>query len=55
MQGETARNKIRKICEAFGANLYPCPDTEAGRHELSEQVAARLNDLNAVRPTPLGH
>jgi hypothetical protein len=49
-QGETARTKVRRICEAFGANLYPCPEVDVARKELMEQVTQRMNDLTAVRP-----
>jgi len=47
-QGEQLRSKVRKICEAFGAKLYPCPETAENRRELSQQVAQRVSDLNSV-------
>lgn len=47
-QGERAQNKIRKICDAFKANLYPCPETSSERRELAAQVDGRLADLNLV-------
>jgi V-type H+-transporting ATPase subunit a len=37
-QGERSQAKIRKICESFGANLYPCPESSAERRELLAQV-----------------
>ena len=48
-QGEQLRSKIRKLCEAFGAKLYPCPDTPEARRELMQQVSQRISDLDNVR------
>ena len=48
-QGSTTRAKIRKLCEAFGANLYPCPESAPARRELATQVSSRLYDLKNVR------
>eukprot|EP01101_Sappina_pedata_P012581 TRINITY_DN86_c0_g1_i1.p1 TRINITY_DN86_c0_g1~~TRINITY_DN86_c0_g1_i1.p1 ORF type:complete len:883 (-),score=426.82 TRINITY_DN86_c0_g1_i1:141-2546(-) len=47
-QGARVQAKIKKICESFGANLYPCPDSVQARNELRNQVRARLEDLNVV-------
>jgi len=47
-QGERFESKIKKICESFGANLYPCPDTAAERKGLLEQVVTRLTDLSLL-------
>jgi len=47
-QGERAHAKIKKICESFGANLYPCPQTPKERHELLGQVNERLTELETV-------
>jgi len=47
-QGERAQAKIKKICESFGANLYPCPETGRERKELLSQVNGRLEDLETV-------
>lgn len=47
-QGEQIAAKIRKICEAFGAKLYPCPETVEARKELAKQVGQRIADLNTV-------
>lgn len=47
-QGARAQAKIKKICESFSANLYPCPDTVQGRNELRNQVRSRLDDLRVV-------
>jgi len=47
-QGDRAQAKIKKICESFGANLYPCPDTAQARRELRAQVNGRIEDLQVV-------
>lgn len=47
-QGARVQAKIKKICESFGANLYPCPDSIQARNELRNQVQSRLDDLKVV-------
>ena len=47
-QGQRIQNKIKKICEAFKANIYPCPESGQERNELLNQVKARLRDLEVV-------
>lgn len=47
-QGEEIKNKIKKICESFGASLYPCPDTYQGRADLLKEISERLQDLENV-------
>lgn len=47
-QGERLQAKIKKICESFGATLYPCPDTDNERRDLLQQVQGRLSDLEVV-------
>eukprot|EP01137_Pigoraptor_chileana_P013444 Opistho-2@66966 len=47
-QGQQLEAKTRKICEGFGATVYPCPETPAERRELVLQVATRLEDLQSV-------
>eukprot|EP01094_Clydonella_sp_ATCC50884_P023611 TRINITY_DN570_c1_g1_i1.p1 TRINITY_DN570_c1_g1~~TRINITY_DN570_c1_g1_i1.p1 ORF type:complete len:834 (-),score=357.09 TRINITY_DN570_c1_g1_i1:154-2655(-) len=47
-KGRNSGNKITKLCEAFGANLYPCPDSAAQTEELGVQVRQRLADLRTV-------
>jgi len=47
-QGERSEAKIRKICESFAANLYPCPDNTQERNEMFKQVEDRIKDLNQV-------
>jgi len=46
--GSALQNKIKKICESFSANLYPCPETSQERKSLREQVTTRLNDLKML-------
>eukprot|EP01119_Soliformovum_irregulare_P000475 TRINITY_DN1032_c0_g1_i2.p1 TRINITY_DN1032_c0_g1~~TRINITY_DN1032_c0_g1_i2.p1 ORF type:complete len:833 (+),score=264.88 TRINITY_DN1032_c0_g1_i2:93-2591(+) len=47
-QGERAQQKIKKICESFGANLYSCPETARERKEFLNEAAQRLDDLDKV-------
>lgn len=47
-QGERIQTKIKKICESFGANIYPCQETETERREFLSQVGSRLDDLEMV-------
>ncbi|KAL6043534.1 V-type proton ATPase subunit a [Balamuthia mandrillaris] len=47
-QGERAQEKIKKICESFGANLYPCPDSPKERRELSSRVESALEEVEEV-------
>ena len=47
-QGERSQQKIKKICESFGANLYPIPGTSRERLALLDQVRSRLEDLKKV-------
>lgn len=46
--GEQSLLKIRKICEAFGARICPCPDTRQMRMELLGQVNGRISDMKLV-------
>jgi len=47
-QGERLQSKIKKICESFGATVYPCPENGRERGELLKQVSSRLQDLEVV-------
>lgn len=47
-QGDRLQAKIRKICESFGATIYPCPESENERIDLTGQVNGRLQDLEVV-------
>ena len=50
--GQHAQGKITKICESFGANLYPFPEAPAQRREMLEQVESRLTTLRTVCGRP---
>jgi V-type H+-transporting ATPase subunit a len=54
-QGDRAESKVKKICESFGANLYPCPDSSQERREMFNQVETRLDDLDVVLERSLDH
>lgn len=47
-QGDRLQAKIKKICESFGATVYPCPEGEMERNELTIQINTRLQDLQVV-------
>jgi len=47
-QGERLEHKIKKICESFTANIYPCPETHAERTSLMDQVAIRLQETQLI-------
>lgn len=47
-QGDRLQAKIKKICESFGATIYPCPESENERMDLTGQVNGRLQDLEVV-------
>ncbi|KYR00532.1 vacuolar proton ATPase [Tieghemostelium lacteum] len=47
-QGERLQQKIKKICESFGANIYDCPDNSFERSNLLQKVSVRITDLTEV-------
>ncbi|KAF2069868.1 hypothetical protein CYY_008808 [Polysphondylium violaceum] len=47
-QGDRLAQKIKKICESFGANVYDCPDNSFERSNLLQKVSIRINDLKEV-------
>ena len=47
-QGDTARQRMEKMCSAFNASLYPCPTYEAERQPLLSDVETRLTELRTV-------
>lgn len=47
-QGSRVEHKIRKICEAFKANLYPCPGDPNERRALLTEVSHRLHEVELV-------
>lgn len=46
--GERAKQKIMKICEAFGANKYPFPEDTGKQAQMLDEVSARLVELKAT-------
>jgi V-type H+-transporting ATPase subunit a len=54
VMGGGAEAKVRKICESFGANLYPCPDDPQERLAMLRQVESRLDDLEVVLEKSVG-
>ncbi|XP_030526593.1 V-type proton ATPase subunit a1-like isoform X2 [Rhodamnia argentea] len=53
--GEQARKKIRKICEAFGANCYPVPDDITKQRQMTSEVLSRLSELEATLDAGIRH
>ncbi|KAK9690445.1 hypothetical protein RND81_09G128100 [Saponaria officinalis] len=53
--GEQARNKILKICEAFGANCYPVPEDMTKQRQIYKEVSSRLADLEATLDAGIRH
>ncbi|OQV20489.1 V-type proton ATPase 116 kDa subunit a isoform 1 [Hypsibius exemplaris] len=47
-QGDQLKNRVKKICEAFRATLYPCPETPGERREMAFGVMTRIEDLTTV-------
>eukprot|EP00128_Syssomonas_multiformis_P011490 Colp12_sorted_trinity150504_noHs@34484 len=54
-QGEVLENKVKKICEGFGATLYPCPHNQSERKEIATQVLTRVEDLQSVLTKTADH
>ncbi|GER35511.1 v-type proton ATPase subunit a [Striga asiatica] len=46
--GERAKNKILKICDAFGANCYPSTDDIDKQHQLVTEVSGKLLELKTT-------
>nr|WCZ58349.1 V-type proton ATPase 116 kDa subunit a [Paratrimastix eleionoma] len=46
--GQTSQAKISKICESFGANMYPFPEQAQERQATLGQVESRLATLQTV-------
>lgn len=47
-QGDQLKTRVKKICEGFRADLYPCPESPADRREMAMGVMTRIEDLNTV-------
>ena len=54
-QGDQLRTRVRKICEAFRATLYQCPETAPERQEMTVAVEQRIVDLQSVLQTTEEH
>jgi V-type H+-transporting ATPase subunit a len=48
IQGDRLHAKAKKICESFGATIYPCPENPVERTELLNLQHGRLQDLKTV-------
>jgi len=53
--GERSQAKIKKICESFGATIYPCPENANDRAKFLSEVTVRLQDLEVVLARSLEH
>ena len=47
-QGEELKIRVKKVCEGYHADVYPCPESSAERTEMLAGVEARLEDLARV-------
>mmetsp|Transcript_9082 Transcript_9082/g.12167 ORF Transcript_9082/g.12167 Transcript_9082/m.12167 type:complete len:849 (-) Transcript_9082:50-2596(-) len=47
-QSVIASDKIKKLCESFGANVYDCPDSAEARQNEVLALRGRENDLQVV-------
>ncbi|XP_013104189.2 V-type proton ATPase 116 kDa subunit a1 [Stomoxys calcitrans] len=47
-QGDQLKQRIKKICDAFHAAIYPCPSAHNERMEMLRDVTTRLEDLKVV-------
>ncbi|KAL8225755.1 hypothetical protein R6Q57_018312 [Mikania cordata] len=46
--GERAKNKVLKICDAFGANRYPFTDDIGKRYQMITEVSGKLSELKST-------
>ncbi|GAB4853854.1 V-type proton ATPase subunit a2 [Ancistrocladus abbreviatus] len=53
--GERAKNKILKICEAFGVNLYPFSEDLGKQAQMMTEVSGRLSELKTTIDAGLVH
>ncbi|KAM5565028.1 V-type proton ATPase subunit a3-like [Rosa sericea] len=53
--GERAKNKILKICEAFGANRYPFTDDLGKQFQMITEVSGKLSELKSTIDAGLLH
>lgn len=53
--GERAKNKILKICEAFGANRYPFTEDLGKQAQMVTEVSGRLSEIKITIDAGLVH
>ncbi|KAK6938896.1 V-type ATPase, V0 complex, 116kDa subunit family [Dillenia turbinata] len=53
--GDRAKNKILKICEAFGANRYPFADEMGKQFQMISEVSGRISELKTTIDAGLLH
>lgn len=53
--GERAKNKILKICEAFGANRYPFTDDLGKQFQMINEVCSILTSIYVESTALLYH
>ncbi|XP_052201577.1 V-type proton ATPase subunit a3-like [Diospyros lotus] len=53
--GERARNKILKICDAFGANRYPFADNVGKQYQMIKEASGKLSELKTTIDVGLLH
>ncbi|KAF3446386.1 hypothetical protein FNV43_RR11565 [Rhamnella rubrinervis] len=53
--GERAKNKILKICEAFGANRYPFADDLGKQFQMITEVSGKISELKTTIDAGLLH
>ncbi|XP_027356979.1 V-type proton ATPase subunit a3-like [Abrus precatorius] len=53
--GERVKNKILKICDAFGTNRYPFSDELSKQFQMITEVSGRLSELRTTIDTGLLH
>ncbi|XP_061397032.1 V-type proton ATPase 116 kDa subunit a 1-like [Musca vetustissima] len=54
-QGEQLKQRIKKICSAFHAAVYPCPSAHQERVDMLKDVSTRLEDLKLVLNSTADH
>ena len=47
-QGEQLKARVKKICEAFHATVYPCPESRDERRQMMSGIVTRIEDLTTV-------
>lgn len=47
-QGEQLKQRIKKVCAGYHADVYPCPSSHTERSEMIRDVNTRLEDLKLV-------